>query len=453
MDRLQRILARQQEREQKMREKEASKNKVVEPPKDLAVTVASKRWERTAYGWERHDEIDTLTSNDIYTSREAHQYSTITTNTFLPAKEYRTLNLGQALERLEDYSTACRVLETLMETYYATTALTTQKLMETDLLRAAQILSTQPQFQRISRIKRCLHMLQVAVRVVSGVVTPSSSEPNHNKWECKFCGLRNSVKSFTCSLCRQISAEADVFSDFNFWRRSNDLIDVNLDENLDADSSSSSPLLNTTSPRREGGGGGGGNDVQLGVGVGSVEADKMKKHYVEFLEKLGNTCLLIIELQEKTFPVQEIDPEACWFEDLPNEVLLGIFGYLTSPLDVFTVLQVCRRWNQLIDDQFFKTLVMDLPHLPPNLKSAENVNWRELYIQASWKDLVKYGLWHCSGPNCGYVWWRADRTCPNCGSSLPRSLLLSLSTKLPSILVSYTRLPKQRNVIVGTVWY
>jgi hypothetical protein len=62
------------------------------------------------------------------------------------AKDYELLNIGKALERLKDFRVACNVLEVVMRQYYATTLLSTQNKMFTDVTKANTLLGS-PEYQ------------------------------------------------------------------------------------------------------------------------------------------------------------------------------------------------------------------------------------------------------------------------------------------------------------------
>lgn len=60
--------------------------------------------------------------------------------------------------------------------------------------------------------------------------------------------------------------------------------------------------------------------------------------------------------------------------DLPDEVLLSIFQYLTCVRDIAAVRGVCRAWRRLVDHTatIWRSLVFDLPRRPTTLYHAES---------------------------------------------------------------------------------
>lgn len=59
--------------------------------------------------------------------------------------------------------------------------------------------------------------------------------------------------------------------------------------------------------------------------------------------------------------------------DLPEEVLLSIFEYLTSARDIAAVREVCQTWRLLVDRTatIWRSLVFDLPRCPSSAFHAE----------------------------------------------------------------------------------
>lgn len=60
--------------------------------------------------------------------------------------------------------------------------------------------------------------------------------------------------------------------------------------------------------------------------------------------------------------------------DLPDEILLSIFQYLTCVRDVAAIRGVCRAWRRLVDHTatIWRSLVFDLPRRPTTLYHAES---------------------------------------------------------------------------------
>lgn len=60
--------------------------------------------------------------------------------------------------------------------------------------------------------------------------------------------------------------------------------------------------------------------------------------------------------------------------DLPDEVLLSIFQYLTSARDIAAVRGVCFAWRKLVDRTAFiwRSIVFDLPKRPTSAHHAES---------------------------------------------------------------------------------
>lgn len=60
--------------------------------------------------------------------------------------------------------------------------------------------------------------------------------------------------------------------------------------------------------------------------------------------------------------------------DLPDEVLLSIFQYLTCVRDIAAVRGVCRAWRRLVDHTatIWRSLVFDLPRRPTTFYHAES---------------------------------------------------------------------------------
>jgi hypothetical protein len=115
------------------------------PTATLDSTVGQSRWHKSEYGWSQRDESRSATLISA-TSRESSSYVAPVTYTFLPTKDYVSLGLGKALERLRDFAVACNVLEVVMRQYYATSLLSTQNMMFTDIKKAHTLLSS-PQYQ------------------------------------------------------------------------------------------------------------------------------------------------------------------------------------------------------------------------------------------------------------------------------------------------------------------
>jgi hypothetical protein len=80
------------------------------------------------------------------------------TYTFLPTKDYESLGLGKALERLSDFAVACNVLEVVMRQYYATSLLSTQNMMYTDIKKAHTLLSS-PQYQVVPLLRLLMSLV------------------------------------------------------------------------------------------------------------------------------------------------------------------------------------------------------------------------------------------------------------------------------------------------------
>jgi hypothetical protein len=115
------------------------------PTATLDSTVGQSRWHKSEYGWSQRDESRSATLIGA-TSRESSSYVAPVTYTFLPTKVYESHGLGKALGRLRDFAVACNVLEVVMRQYYATSLLSTQNMMFTDIKKAHTLLSS-PQYQ------------------------------------------------------------------------------------------------------------------------------------------------------------------------------------------------------------------------------------------------------------------------------------------------------------------